>query len=41
MPQDIRVWKVENKKLIDINKAKLNLEERLEDWLEDDISMIY
>lgn len=40
MPQDIRVWKVQHKKLSEISKAKLNLEERLEDWLKDDISMI-
>lgn len=40
MPQDIRVWKVQDKKLSEIDKTKLNLEERLEDWLEDDISMV-
>lgn len=40
MPQDIRVWRVQDEKLSEVDKAKLNLEERLEDWLEDDISMI-
>ena len=40
MPQDIRIWKVQQEKLKEISKTKLNLEERLEDWLADDISII-
>ncbi|GAG38985.1 unnamed protein product, partial [marine sediment metagenome] len=41
MPQEVRVWKIlDRKKLKEINKGKLDLEERIEDWLEQDISII-
>jgi len=41
MPQDIRIWEVlDGDDLREIQKAKLNLEERIESWLENDISII-
>lgn len=41
MPQEVRIWKIlDRKKLKEINKGKLDLEERIEDWLEQDISII-
>ena len=41
MPQEVRVWKIlDRKKLKEIKKGKLDLEERIEDWLEQDISII-
>ena len=41
MPQDIRIWEVlEGDNLSELDKAKLNLEERIENWLENDISII-
>jgi RecB family endonuclease NucS len=38
--QAIRLWRIQEKALIEIRKSKLNLEERLEDWLASDISLI-
>jgi hypothetical protein len=38
--QTIRLWAIENNKLREINKPKLDLEERLEDWLASDVSII-
>ncbi|RKY75542.1 DUF91 domain-containing protein [candidate division KSB1 bacterium] len=41
MPQDVRIWKIEEgNKLREIKKAKLDLEERIEDWIEKDISIV-
>lgn len=41
MPKDIRMWEIKaNSTLQEIRKDKLDKEERLEDWLEDDISII-
>ena len=41
MPQDIKIWEIsDGDKLQEIQKAKLSLEERLENWIEKDISMI-
>ncbi len=41
MPQDIKIWEISKKdKLRKISKSKLDLEERLENWLEEDISII-
>jgi len=41
MPQDIKIWEItEEDKLKEIPRSKLNLEERLENWIERDISMI-
>jgi RecB family endonuclease NucS len=38
--QTIRLWKIDDKKLLEVEKSKLNLEERLEDWIEDNVSII-
>lgn len=41
MAEDIRIWEILNDdKLSEIKKSKLNLENRLEQWIEDDISII-
>lgn len=40
MPQEIRLWEVKDKNLREVPKDKIGLEERLEDWLEQDISII-
>jgi len=41
MPQEVRIWRIlDRKNLEEINKGKLDLEERIEDWLERDISII-
>lgn len=41
MPQEIRIWEVKNKyDLREIERSKLDLEERIEAWLEKDISII-
>jgi Endonuclease NucS len=41
MPQDIRIWDVHPRdNLQEVKKAKLDLEKRLQDWLESDISII-
>jgi hypothetical protein len=41
VPQDIKVWEIMNRdKLKEISKSKLDFEDRLEDWMEDDISTI-
>ncbi len=41
MPQKIRMWEVTSQNtLIEISSSEINLEERLEDWLESDISML-
>ena len=41
MPEDLKIWEVTPEdKLKNISKAKLNLEERLEKWLENDISIL-
>lgn len=41
MPQEVRIWKIsDGKNLTEINKGKLDLEERIEGWLEQDISII-
>ncbi len=38
--QTIRLWKIEDAGLREVSKSKLDLEERLEDWIETDISII-
>jgi hypothetical protein len=38
--QTIRLWKITNENLGEVKKSKLNLEERLEDWIENDVSII-
>jgi len=41
MPEDARIWEIlDNDELREIKKAKLNLEERIENWLEKDISLL-
>lgn len=41
MPQKIRMWEVTPQNaLAEISSSEINLEERLEDWLESDISML-
>lgn len=41
MPQDIKIWEItDTDKLKEISESKLDLEERLEDWIEKDISLI-
>jgi len=41
MPQDIKIWEITDKsKLEEIHKTKLDLEERLENWIEKDITII-
>ena len=41
MPQDVKVWEIINRDTLkEISKSKLDIEERLEDWLEKDISII-
>ena len=41
MPQKIRMWEITTQNtLAEISSTGINLEERLEDWLESDISML-
>lgn len=41
MPQNIRMWEVTKEdSLAEISSSEINLERRLEDWLESDISML-
>ena len=41
MPQDIRLWQITDGDVLkEINQTKLNLEDRIEGWLESDISII-
>ena len=41
MPQDVKIWEIQNgDNLKEIQRAKLELEERIENWLEKDISII-
>ncbi|MEM1757740.1 MAG: endonuclease NucS [Candidatus Bathyarchaeia archaeon] len=40
MPQEIRLWEVKDNGLMEIPRGKLSFEEHLEEWLENDISII-
>jgi uncharacterized protein YeaO (DUF488 family) len=41
VPKDVRIWEIEaGEQLAEFRKAKLDLEERIETWLEQDISII-
>lgn len=41
MAEEIKIWQVENgEKLTEINRRKLDFEQRLEDWLNQDISIL-
>jgi hypothetical protein len=37
---EVRLWKIHEKQLVEIVKPKLDLEERLENWIESDIEII-
>ncbi len=38
--QTIRLWKIEDKEPMELTKCKLDLEDKLEGWIEKDISMV-
>ena len=41
MPQDVRIWEIQDgDTLKEIKRSKLDMEKRIEDWLEKDISII-
>ena len=41
MPQDVRIWEIQGNNILkEIKKSKLEIEKRIEDWLEKDISII-
>ncbi len=41
MTEEIRIWQIENDEILEeFHRAKLNLEERLENWLENDIAIL-
>ena len=41
MAEEIRIWQVENgERLTEINRSKLDYEKRIEDWLNEDISIL-
>lgn len=40
MTAEIRFWKIENDKLAPVSPSKLDLEQKLEDWLEKDIAIL-
>ena len=40
MTQEVRLWKIDQGHLQEIDKPKLDLEERLEDWIASDITII-
>ncbi len=41
MAEEVKIWQVdESDKLTEINRSKLNFEERLENWLHEDISIL-
>ncbi|RLD40699.1 MAG: DUF91 domain-containing protein, partial [Bacteroidetes bacterium] len=41
MPQDVKIWEIQDgNNLKEIKKSKLDIEARIEDWLEKDISVI-
>lgn len=41
MAEEIRIWQIENgESLLEINRSKLDFEERLENWLNQDISIL-
>jgi len=41
MPEDLRIWRiVEKDDLKELKKSKLNLEERIEEWITKDISIV-
>lgn len=41
MPQDIRIWDIKNGNTIhELKQSQLDLEERIADWIEEDISFL-
>lgn len=40
MPREVRLWEVQGQNLTEVMSGKLGLEEHLEEWLENDISII-
>jgi hypothetical protein len=40
MTLSMELWQISDEQLTPLDKAKLNLEERLENWIEKDISLI-
>ena len=40
MPFQMSLWRVQQDSLVEVNKAKLEAEQRLEDWLANDISLL-
>lgn len=40
MPNEVRIWTVHDEALLEVDRARLDLEERLERWLEQDISIL-
>jgi|YelNatPaOPRAMG01_1025707.scaffolds.fasta_scaffold42278_4 hypothetical protein len=40
MPQETRLWEVKDKNLWEVPRDKIDLEERLVEWLKQDISTI-
>ena len=41
MPQDVKIWEIQSGNVLkEIKKAKLEMEKRIEEWLEKDISII-
>ena len=40
MPKETRIWKVQNDRLDEVERQKLDAEKRIEDWLENDISIL-
>jgi len=40
MEEEIRLWRIQNDSLKGVSQGKLDFEERLEGWLEKDISIL-
>lgn len=40
LPQEVRLWRVDDSRLVEVERGSLGLEKCLEDWLERDISII-
>lgn len=40
MPGDVRIWEIKADQLSELSKTRLDLEERIERWLEQDISIV-
>lgn len=40
MPEDVRLWEVTGDKLLEVEEARLDLEKRIEEWINRDISIL-